>query len=71
MTIDCHTHILPPDIIKKKDQYLKKDTTFETLFSSNNSVMVPAETLLEELDKSGISSAVVLGMGWKDTGLNS
>ena len=71
MTIDCHTHILPPDIIKRKDQYLKKDATFETLFSSNNSVMVPAETLIDELDNSGISSAVVLGMGWQDTGLNS
>jgi len=71
MTIDCHTHILPPDIIRKKDQYLKKDATFETLFSSNSSVMVPVEALIDELDKSGISSAVVLGMGWQDTGLNS
>ena len=71
MTIDCHTHILPPDIIKKKDQYLKKDSTFEALFSSKNSVMVTAETLIDELDQSGISSAVVLGMGWQDTGLNS
>jgi hypothetical protein len=71
MTIDCHTHILPPDIIKKKDQYLKKDSTFEALFSSKNSVMVTAETLINELDQSGISSAVVLGMGWQDTGLNS
>ena len=71
MTIDCHTHILPPDIIKRKDQYLKKDSTFEALFSSKNSVMVTAETLIDELDQSGISSAVVLGMGWQDTGLNS
>ena len=71
MTIDCHTHILPPDIIEKKDHYLKKDSTFEALFSSKNSVMATAEMLIDELDQSGISSAVVLGMGWQDTGLNS
>jgi hypothetical protein len=71
MTIDSHTHILPPDIIKKKGQYLKKDATFEALFSSKNSVMATAETLIDELDQSRISSAVVLGMGWQDTGLNS
>ena len=71
MTTDCHTHILPPDIIEKKDHYLKKDSTFEALFSSKNSVMATAEMLIDELDQSGISSAVVLGMGWQDTGLNS
>ena len=71
MIIDSHTHILPPDIIKKKGHYIDKDSTFKTLFTSKNSIMGTAETLITSMDQHGISSSVVLGMGWKDDGLNS
>ena len=71
MINDSHTHILPPDIIKKKDQYVHKDLTFKTLFTSKNSTMSTAEQLICTMDQYGISSSAVLGMGWKDDGLNS
>lgn len=71
MIIDSHTHILPPDIIKKKDQYVRKDLTFKTLFTSKNSSMSTVEQLISTMDQYGISCSAVLGMGWKDDGLNS
>ena len=71
MIIDSHTHILPPDIIKRKDHYADKDLTFKTLFTAKNSTMATAETLITTMDQHEISSAAVFGMGWKDNGLNS
>ena len=71
MIIDSHTHILPPDIIKRKDHYIKADSTFKTLFTSKNSTMVTVENLIGTMDQCGISSSAVLGMGWTDDGLNS
>ena len=69
MIIDSHTHILPPDIIKRKEYYLQKDSTFFALFASKNSAMATVETLIATMDQHGISSSAVLGMGWQD-GLN-
>ena len=71
MIIDAHTHILPPDIIKRKDYYVDKDLTFETLFTSKNSTMATVETLITTMDQHRISRSAVLGMGWEDDGLNS
>ena len=71
MIIDSHTHILPPDIIKRKEYYLQKDSTFFALFASKNSAMATVETLIASMDQHGISSSAVLGMGWQDDGLNS
>ena len=65
MIIDSHTHILPPDIIKRKDHYADKDLTFKTLFTAKNSTMATAETLITTMDQQEISSAAVFGMGWK------
>ena len=71
MIIDSHTHILPPDIIKRKEYYLQKDSTFSDLFASKNSAMSTADTLITKMDQYDISSSVVLGMGWQDSGMNS
>ncbi|MFL2760164.1 MAG: amidohydrolase family protein [Dehalococcoidia bacterium] len=71
MIIDSHTHILPPDILKRKEHYIRKDLTFKTLFVSKNSTIATIEALISTMDQCGISSSAVLGMGWKDDGLNS
>jgi len=71
MIIDSHTHILPSDIVKRKEHYMDKDLTFQMLFSSKNSTIVTVETLITTMDQNRISSSAVLGMGWKDDSLNS
>jgi hypothetical protein len=66
MIVDFHTHIFPPYVISRRDQYVARDVTMATLFSNPRSAMATAEELLTVMDEAQVDVAVVMGMGWTD-----
>ena len=64
MLIDSHCHILPSELDNQRTQLLARDATFASLFSRADSPTAPVESLIDAMDRAGVSRAVVMGMGW-------
>ena len=64
MIIDFHTHIFPPWLRERRDEYIKRDPCFSLLYSQPEARMATAEELLASMDEDGVDLSVVLNIGW-------
>ncbi|MBI4302584.1 MAG: amidohydrolase [Chloroflexi bacterium] len=64
MIIDFHTHIFPPNVVEKREEYQRRDPLFDTLYSNPRAKLVGADELVAAMDQWGIHKAVVLNIGW-------
>lgn len=71
MVIDSHCHILPPSFETRREELLARDATFAALFSGDNPRMANSDSLIEAMDRTGITWSVAMGMGWTDQSLAS
>jgi len=62
--VDFHTHIFPPWLKEKRDEYIKRDPCFSLLYSQPKARMATAEELLASMDEADIGLSVVLNIGW-------
>jgi len=62
--IDFHTHIFPPWLRERRDEYVKSDPCFSLLYSQPKARMATAEELLASMDEAGVDLSVVLNAGW-------
>jgi len=62
--IDFHTHIFPPWLKERRDEYSKYDPCFSLLYSQPQAKIATAEELLASMDEAGIDLSVVLNAGW-------
>jgi len=62
--IDFHTHIFPPWLRERRDEYIKADPCFSLLYSQPEARMATAEELLASMDEASIGLSVVLNIGW-------
>jgi uncharacterized protein len=62
--IDFHTHVFPPWLRKRRDEYIKRDPCFSLLYSQPKARIATAEELLASMDEAGIDLSVVLNIGW-------
>ena len=69
MIIDFHTHIFPADLRRRREYYLKTDSTFAELYADPRARMAAAEDVIEAMDRDGVDASVVMGIGWTDPGL--
>jgi uncharacterized protein len=69
MLIDFHTHIFPPDICKRREQYCQRDPWFASLYSNPRISMATADDLIVEMGQSGVDYSVTFSFGWSDPGL--
>ena len=69
MIIDFHTHIFPPSFAERRQEYIRLDATFATLFSSPRSKVATADELIDAMDQSEVDVAVIMGVGWTDIGV--
>ncbi len=67
--IDFHTHIYPPWLRARREEYLHRDATFGELFASPKARMATAERLIRRMDEDGVDVSVVMGIGWTDIDL--
>jgi len=62
--IDFHTHIFPPWLNDRRDEYIRRDACFSLLYSQPKARLATAEELLTAMDEDGIEASVVLNIGW-------
>jgi predicted TIM-barrel fold metal-dependent hydrolase len=62
--IDFHTHIFPPWLRERRDEYVKADPCFAALYFQPKAKMVTAEELITSMDETGVDLSVVLNAGW-------
>ena len=67
--IDAHTHILPPEIIARREEYCQRDRCFGMLYASPRARLADAGELLASMDGAGVDMAVVFGIAFADLGL--
>ncbi len=66
MIIDFHTHIFPPDVRDKREDYLKRDPTFAEMYTDPKAKIATAEELLASMDYAGVAVGVALGLAWRE-----
>ena len=68
-TIDAHTHIFPPDVVLKREEFWRRDGWFGALYRAPTAKIATAEDLIAAMDRSGVAVSVVLAFGWHDGAL--
>ena len=69
MLIDFHTHIFPPEIARRREDFCERDRWFGELYSNPRGRIASAEDLVAEMNASGVDAAVAFSFGWTDAGL--
>nr|HID59164.1 amidohydrolase [Desulfobacterales bacterium] len=69
MIIDVHTHAFPPEVVKNKEKFLRKDPLFRLIYSKPNARLTTVEGIVHSMDRTGIEKSVLLGFPWLDHGL--
>ncbi|MEX0785484.1 MAG: amidohydrolase family protein [Dehalococcoidia bacterium] len=67
--IDAHTHIFPPDVRDRRDEYLARDAGFKELYSNPKARIATSEDLLASMEEAGIDRSVACGFAWSDAEL--
>lgn len=62
--IDFHTHIVPPWIKERRQEYLGRDLLFDHLYSNPKARLATAEDLIASMDEEGIDISIALNIGW-------
>ncbi len=62
--IDFHTHVVPPKIKKKHNEYVNSDPCFAILYSDKKAKLATADELIDSMDKDGIDISVIVNVGW-------
>ncbi len=64
--IDCHTHIFPPEVRERREEYVRRDVTFAEMYGSAEAAIATAEELLEGMERAGVDVSVAAGFAWTD-----
>ena len=67
--VDAHTHIFPPEIIRRRERIAEKEKAFSLLYGDGRARMVDAAGLSEYIRKEGVERAFVLSFPFNDKGL--
>lgn len=70
MRIDVHTHIFPPEMVGGRESFFEGEPVFRLLYESPRSKLATAETLLDNMDRTGVDRSVVFGFPWQNTELS-
>lgn len=62
--VDCHTHVFPPEVKRRRETYCMLDEYFGDLYENPGAKIATAEDLLAEMDASGVEVSVLCGFGW-------
>jgi uncharacterized protein len=67
--VDAHVHILPPEIIDRRESYLARDERFGALYRNPRARLATAEQVVAHMDETGVAVSVVFGLPFEDQGL--
>jgi hypothetical protein len=63
--IDAHTHIFPPQVRSRRDDFFGSEPEFKLLYASPKSRIAGADETIAMMDKNGVERAVVMGFPWR------
>jgi hypothetical protein len=66
MIIDSHTHIFPPHMRERREEYVRRDPAFAEMYASHKARMAGAEEVLASMDEAQVQKSVVLGFAWSE-----
>lgn len=69
MIVDFHTHIFPPEVIARREDYAARDPWFAELYGDPRAKMADVDQLVAAMDEAGVDHAVTFSFGWSDPGL--
>jgi predicted TIM-barrel fold metal-dependent hydrolase len=69
MIVDFHAHIFPPEVCRRREEYLRRDPTFRELYSDPKASLATAGDLLASMDEAGIGKSVIVNFVWQDSAL--
>jgi hypothetical protein len=69
LTIDSHTHIFAPELIRQRERYIQLDAWFGALYNQPTARMAGADDLLSAMRQAAIDRCVVFGFAFADGGL--
>lgn len=64
MIIDIHTHIFPPEVRDKREDFFYGEAAFKLLYSVSGSKLSGVEDLIRNMDNEGVDKSVVFGFPW-------
>ena len=64
--IDFHTHVFPPQVRGRREEYLRRDATFRELYGDPKAKLAGAEELLASMDEAGVDVSVIVGFAWRE-----
>lgn len=65
MIIDAHTHIFPRDVYENRQKYCQRDPAFREIYGTEKARMIGPESVIAEMDRSGVDMAVICGFPWQ------
>jgi predicted TIM-barrel fold metal-dependent hydrolase len=69
MIVDFHTHVFPPEIIARREEFCGRDAWLAELYGNPRARMASVDDLLISMQASGVDRSVVFPFGWSDPGL--
>jgi len=67
--IDFHTHILPPDLIERREALCRREPWFSRLYGGPKARLIGAEGLVSHMQAVGVAVSVAFGFPFQDIGL--
>ena len=67
--LDCHTHIFPPEAIRRRERIAGDDKGFAAIYGDGRARMVDAEGLAEYMDREGVDPAAAGCFPFRDASL--
>jgi predicted TIM-barrel fold metal-dependent hydrolase len=67
--IDFHTHIFPPEVIRRREVFSARDPWFAELYAHPRASMATADDLVASMTADGVDVSVAFPFGWSDPGL--
>src|SRR3990172_3093964 len=65
MILDGHTHLFPPEVCRRREDFFADEPAFRLLYDSPKAKLLGPEEMVEALDREGVEAAVILGFPWR------
>jgi uncharacterized protein len=67
--VDAHTHIFPPEVVARREEYHRRDPWFSLLYENPALLLASPDDLLASMDAAGVAMSIACAFPWADAGL--
>ena len=64
--IDAHTHVVPPDLIARRQELLQIEPAFGEIYADPRAALASADDVLRVVAESELDAAVICNLAWSD-----